>query len=289
MYRSSCCCVSDSFSASIAIIRARNHPGVYEIKSFGDEVDLAERNNFKDPAKLKAIRISFEQLYTKWSFYKGELPQYIEDDWAPYMAKQHAELSQEMAKHEFFSKLLEYAAKHPVATEDVMLCFKPGGLRAKRELKKGELTLVPAIPSVSKLCDDAKQGLDLNCEITLKDETFKFYIRSVQQPNKPFKEWKDEFLSPFFMVKSTAVEEEANMVYKDVEYQGATFQVLTNKRKVNAYGHLYTYEPKAEKKALQNAMVIEDEKEKKEKEEKEKKENDGESVPPAKKQRRATR
>ena len=74
-------------------------PDVYEIKSFGDEVDLDERNNFKDPAKLKAIRISFEQLYTKWSFYKGELPQYIEDDWAPYMAKQHAELNQEMAKH----------------------------------------------------------------------------------------------------------------------------------------------------------------------------------------------
>ena len=64
---------------------------------------------------------------------------------------------------------------------------------------------------------------------------------------------------------------------------------MTNKRKVNAYGHLCTYEPKVEKKALQNAMVIEDEKEKKEKEEKEKKDNDGESVPPAKKQRRATR
>ena len=119
----------------------------------------------------------------------------------------------------------------------------------------------------------------------------------MQQPNKPFKEWKDEFLSPFFMVKSTAVEEEANMVYKDVEYQGITFQVLTNKRKVNAYGHLYTYEPKAEKKALQNAMVVEDEtekkgkeeKEKKEKEEKEKKEKDGEGVPPAKRQRRAMR
>ena len=52
-------------STSIAIIGARNNPGVYEIKSFGDEVDLDERNNFKDPAKLKAIRISFEQLYTK--------------------------------------------------------------------------------------------------------------------------------------------------------------------------------------------------------------------------------
>ena len=170
-----------------------------------------------------------------------------------------------------------------------MLCIKPSGLRAKRELKKGELTLVPAIPSASQLRDDAKQGLDLNCEITRKDETFKFYIRSVPQPNKAFKEWKDEFLSPFFMAKSTAVEEEANMVYKDVEYQGITFQVLTNKRKVNAYGHLYTYEPKAEKKALHNAMVIEDETEKKGKEEKEKKDKYGESVPPAKRQRRAMR
>ena len=98
-YRSDCYCVFVSFSTSIAIISARNHQGVYEIKSFGDEVELNERNNFKDPAKLRTIRISFEQLYTKWSIHKSELPQYIEDDWAPYMAKQHAELSQEMAKH----------------------------------------------------------------------------------------------------------------------------------------------------------------------------------------------
>ena len=153
--------------------------------------------------------------------------------------------------------MLEYAAKHPVTPADVMLCLKPGGLRAKRELKKGELTLVPAIPSVSKLCDDVKQGLDFNCEITREGETFKFYIRNVPQPNKAFKEWKDEFLSPFFMVKSTTVQEDANMVYQDVEHKGITFQVLTNKHKVNVFDHLYTYEPKAEKKALEGAQVIE--------------------------------
>ena len=48
---------------------------------------------------------------------------------------------------------------------------------------------MPAIPSVSKLCDDAKQGLDLKCETTRKDETFKFYIRNVPQPSKACKEW----------------------------------------------------------------------------------------------------
>ena len=120
-YRSSCCCAFVSISTSIAIIGARNHQGVYQIKSFGDDVELNERNNFKDPAKLRAIRISFEQLYTKWPIHKSELPQYIEDDWAPYMANQHADLRQGMAKHSFFSTLLEYAAKHPVAPEDVML------------------------------------------------------------------------------------------------------------------------------------------------------------------------
>ena len=89
----------------------------------------------------------------------------------------------------------------------------------------GELILVPAIPSASRISDDVKQCLDLNREITRRGETFKFYIRSVPQPNKAFKEWKDEFLSPFFMVKSTNVEEEANMVYQNVEYKGITFQV----------------------------------------------------------------
>ena len=198
------------------------------------------------------------------------------------MAKQHDELSQEMAKQSCFSTLLEYAAKHPVTPEDVMLCLKPSGLRAKRELKKGELILVPAIPSVSRISDDVKQCLDLNCEITRTGETFKFYIRSVLQPSKVFKEWKDQFLSPFFMVKSTTVEEEASMVYQNVEYKGITFQVLVNKRKVNAYDHLFAYEPKAEKKALQGAKVIEEEKEKKE-------DNDGGSAPPAKRKRTTMR
>ena len=197
-----------------------------------------------------------------------------------------------MAKHSFFSTWLEYAAKHPVAPEDVMLCIKPSGLRAKRELKKGELTLVPAIPSASLLRDDAKQGLDLNCEITRKDETFKFYIRSVPQPNKAFKEWKDEFLSPFFSVRPTAVEEEANMIFQTVEHKGISFQVLVNKRKVNAFGHLFFFEAKAEKKALQNAtVVVEEEKEEKGKEGKEEKgkeRKEGERSQPSKR-RRTTR
>ena len=137
-----------------------------------------------------------------------------------------------------------------------MLCLKPGGLRAKRELKKGDLTLVPAIPSVARITSDEKQGLDLNCVSTRKDETFKFYIRSVPQPNKAFNEWKDEFLSPFFMVKPTVVHEDANMVYQDVECNGITFHVLTNRRKVHVFEHLYSYEPKAEKMAFEGAKVI---------------------------------
>ena len=58
------------------------------------------------------------------------------------------------------------------------------------------------------------------------------------------------------MVKSTTVEEEANMVYKDVEYKGISFQVLTNKRNVTALGHLHTYEPKAENKHWRAQKVI---------------------------------
>ena len=195
-------------------------------------------------------------------------------------------------KTRLFSTLLESAAKHPVTPEDVMLCIKPGGLRAKRELKKGELTLVPAIPSVARIVSDEKQGLNLNCEITRKDETFKFYIRSVPQPSKAFKEWKDEFLSPFFSVRPTAVEEEANMIFQTVEHKGISFQVLVNKRKVNAFGHLFFFEAKAEKKALQNAtVVVEEEKEEKGKEGKEEKgkeRKEGERSQPSKR-RRTTR
>jgi len=81
--------------------------------SFGDEVELNERNNFKDPTKLRTIRISFEQLYTKWYIHKSELPNYVEDDWAPYMAKQYAELNQEMAKHEFFQQIARVRRQAP--------------------------------------------------------------------------------------------------------------------------------------------------------------------------------
>ena len=53
-----------------------------------------------------------------------------------------------------------------------------------------------------------------------------FCIRSVPQPHKLIEVWKDEFLSPSFMVESTAAAGEANMVDKDVEYQGIAFPVL---------------------------------------------------------------
>ena len=112
------------------------------------------------------------------------------------------------------------------------------------------------------------------------------------QPNKAFKEWKDEFLSPFFSVRPTAVEEEANMIFQTVEHKGISFQVLVNKRKVNAFGHLFFFEAKAEKKALQNAtVVVEEEKEEKGKEDKEEKgkeRKEGERSQPSKR-RRTTR
>ena len=51
---------------------------------------------------------------------------------------------------------------------------------------------------------------------------------------------------------------------------------------MDAYDHLYAYEPKAEEQALQGAKVMEEEKEKKE-------DNDGGSAPPAKRKRTTMR
>ena len=230
--------------------------GVYKIKTVGDEVELEQLDPFKDPKELKTIRLKFNVLVKNWTFYKRELAQRIDDDWTAQIAWSKPAIQKEIARGMLYKSMIECAAEQAVTPKDVLLCLQPSCLRSMRDLKKGELTLVPCAPA-----SPAQRGdLQLECKVKYADTEFTFYINKQSQPSKAFAEWAAETtINPFFWVTPTSEKEEANMTFHTIKHGACSFQVLKNDRKVKAMTQLQFYKEATEAVALAGAEVVEDE------------------------------
>ena len=175
--------------------------------------------------------------------------------------------------------MMECAAEQAVTPKDVLLCLQPSCLRSMRDLKKGELTLVPCAPA-----SPAQRGdLQLECKVTYADTEFTFYINKQSQPSKAFAEWAAETaINPFFWVTPTSEKEDANMTLHTIKDGACTSPVLKNDRKVQAMAQLQFYKEATEVAALAGANVVEDEGEDDDDE-------DATKPPPAKRVRRKMR
>ena len=116
--------------------------GVCKIKTVGDEVELEHLDPFKDPKELKTVRLNFNVLVNNWTFYKRELAQRIDDDWTAQIAWSKPAVQKGIARGMLYKSMIECAAEQAVTPKGVLHCLQPSCLRSKRELKKGELTLV---------------------------------------------------------------------------------------------------------------------------------------------------
>ena len=120
---------------------------MYKIKTVGDEVELEQLDPFKDTEALKTNRLNFNVLVKSWAFHLRALPQRIDDDWAANIAWTKPSIQKEIARGMLYKSMIEFAAGQAVTPDDVLLCLQPSCLRSKRDLKKGELVLVPCAPS----------------------------------------------------------------------------------------------------------------------------------------------
>ena len=120
---------------------------MYKIKTVGDETELEHLDPFKDPKALKTIRLSFNVIVKSWAFHNRALPQRIDDDWAANIAWTKPSIQKEIARGMLYKSMIEFAQGQAVTPDDVLLCMQFSCLRSKRDLKKGELVLVPCVPS----------------------------------------------------------------------------------------------------------------------------------------------
>ena len=117
------------------------------------------------------------------------MPQRIDDKWDSHVMNLDSEVVQkEVAKGMLFNVLLEYEAQRRVTSKDVALCIKPTGLRAMRDMKKGELVLVPSVANPTCITTSARGATtDIPCEVRLAEgKRFTFYVNKPSQPTKPF-------------------------------------------------------------------------------------------------------
>ena len=74
------------------------------------------------------------------------MPQRIDDDWGALVAWKQSESKTDMAKCKLLNVMLAHGQKHDVGPEDVLLCLKPTGLRAMRNMLKGAIGAGPVRP-----------------------------------------------------------------------------------------------------------------------------------------------
>lgn len=217
--------------------------GMYAIESIGDDVVLNEHDAFKE-SHLK-MKLAFEQFIAKWAPFKGDVPEKIDANWGPWCVWNTKSLSIDAVKCELIVAMQSYALENASGDDDLVLCIKPSAVRAKQDIAKGELVLVPC-GGISSINTGERNGsIDLKFSRVIGGKEVKFYVSRSAQTKEDFKFWKaDETINPCFWVTTTGVEKEANIVTKRVaNYKGVSFVVFTNSRAVAKMGLLQTYKP----------------------------------------------
>jgi hypothetical protein len=141
--------------------------GFFKIDVIGSEVELTEVDAFKE-GDLHVVKMKFEDLMTKWSVHRGELPIQINGSWT--MACHHFSNEVEETRCKLFIELrnLTLHNEDPPLNELVMPCFKPACLRAVRDSSKGEVVIYPVVSSMSQITTKEGSGTSLVAS-SLKD------------------------------------------------------------------------------------------------------------------------
>ena len=216
--------------------------GVYTIDSLGEQVVLVEHDIFK-VGHLK-VTLKLEQFILKWSQYKGDVPVVIAGDWSKWCSCDKKTLAIEAEKCKFLAAMLAHAKEHPVTYNDVLLCLKPGTLRANRDLAKGELVLTPCSTFSSIIVADKSTSFDLGFSQTLGKSVRFFATRPVQPRGESTDTWEDaDSINPFWWATATAVESDVNVAVKSVVADGVSFNVLVNTRAIKKMCVIHSYKP----------------------------------------------
>ena len=192
-----------------------------------------EHNVLKTATQLQSVACKLEEL-KKWLEYKGKLQKLIAE--LPATASPHHQV--ELDKCRIFSDLAQLAAEHQQIPGDLLFAINQMELAAGRDIKKGELKLVPLTDSVSKIVNTSSSrasavGLDgaavlwiLPPSLTKADELNTSAIGA-----------------PYWWVKPTSEPEAATLVVCKIQVGPNSYEAYTNPKGIKKFAKLMVLKP----------------------------------------------
>ena len=178
--------------------------------------------------------VSYDDLRKKWSLFNGKIQSKVVASIAPHQVKSHALLAADLDRARLFQQLHELAVHHAEG-DRLDYFYNPSQIRAKCDIAKGELVLVPIAPLNS---------------ILLKSSTARVIVTSngapnlfIEMPTKAkswdAKSWQtNTVFAAYWWVKGTTEKPEANM--QAVELTTADYRIpaFKNARALKAFEKL---------------------------------------------------
>ena len=225
------------FEQGRLVIMKKSEPkrltGVFRIKTIDHSCELDESDCFKENNALLATKVPFSEFIGKWVPYKGDMPCMVNGNWSVPLATEV-----ELKKADLFKEINGLVAENenPALSSLIVPCFKPHGLRAAVDMKKGELVLYPVCNSLSQIGTKAADQATPVPAVGVKTNDGKplvFYISHMSKPSTEVtSKWKDMVgVSPVSWLLETD-ESDANMVRKEWEQGGFKIPYYANSKAI---------------------------------------------------------
>ena len=241
--------------------------GIYKILQIDHNVFLQVYNPMESKPQL-IVAIPFAKFIKGWVPFKGEMTMHVGGDWTSRYVGVPANSLLDRHRCTLYLKLHELAQSYSNPYDLVQLCIKPMSLRAKADIKKGELTLVPTVTNLACITKHmylpAEQNpAALNSQTVLVHMTddITLTIAKAAQPNKhaSVEEWgANDTVNPYWWVGVTSDSKDANMSYKPAPGVNIIFSIMTNNKLIKAGQELCIFReaPPALKRKLVDAIKV---------------------------------
>jgi hypothetical protein len=232
--------------------------GIYVITSIGQEVVLQEFDAFRT-AGLLTVKLPIAKFLDGWAPCKSDPPQRLTGDWQSRQFDSRRALEVEKGKAAVFNALLEYHAGNKSNVYDqVYLCHKPSGVRAKKKIEKGEITLVPICQLSSITTQKSGTVLFSGNTVAVDGNNMSYYIQPPQQPKQGnVAEWAaDDSVHVLYWIGTTDQKDDANIAVKHVAHKNLKVPVFYNTKVIKENSLLLTYKEVIGKRPLDGAAVL---------------------------------
>lgn len=175
-------------------------------------------------ASSTTAELPLEVMVKQWQVFKGEPPQMLPATWMDRRWLETKMAREESARAKLFLYIQSVAKKHGDAHDMVSLLVRPTCVVAAKNIKKGDLVLVPTVP-LKDIVAKSDAG-DAACEV---DGVALHLNRPAQPTTADDTAWKnDAFVAPYFWVGYTEDESECNVHFAEAKAAKHTIPTITN-------------------------------------------------------------